>query len=119
AEVTYLEEVTRPDRHRLVAKKRRPALPSRRRAKTGDVSLNRAGSDGVTELEQLAMNALGAPQAIVERHNADERDHVLGQPWRARRLRLGAPGPQAAEDVAVPPKQRLGLDQYQRLAPAH
>src|SRR6516165_3223042 len=105
AEVTYLKEITRPDRRRLVAKKRRPALSSRRRAKTGEVSLNRAGGNGDTELEQLALNALGAPPAIVERHNADKRDYVLGQPGRARRLRLGAPRPQAAEHVAVPAKQ--------------
>jgi len=60
---------------------RRPALALGRHApEAAQVALNGALGDGDAELEELAADALGAPEPILDGHAADEPDDVSGQP---------------------------------------
>jgi hypothetical protein len=103
----------------VVAQERLPALPARRRRipTIAHVPLHGALRDVDSELEQLAANALGAPEPILGGHAADQLDE-LGRHPRSRRLRRPRlPTPQQTKAFAVPAKHRLGLHEQQRVAP--
>src|SRR4051812_35710783 len=61
------------------------------------------------ELEQLAADALGAPQSSSRRHVADQVDRLGRQ--RRRLLRPGSASPEPPEAGPMPAQNRLGLDE--------
>ncbi len=63
-EVAHLDNVAAPDRTRLIAQERRPALARRRATPLAHVALNRALGDLDTELEQLTANAVVADPLV-------------------------------------------------------
>jgi hypothetical protein len=60
------------------------------------------------ELEQLAPNALGSPEAVLGCLTLDQRDRLDGYPRQRRRL--GSKSPKQPKPEAVPAQDRLGLD---------
>jgi hypothetical protein len=73
--VGHLQEVARPDVAGVVAQERRPRLSFRAGPwYLAQVFLHRPLADADVEFEQLAPDALGAPERIVARHLLDEID---------------------------------------------
>jgi hypothetical protein len=62
-----------------------------------------------------AADALGAPEAVFDSDAADERDDFSAETDASRRLRFGVSSPEEAEEVTVPPQERLGLDEHEAL----
>src|SRR5690349_13710704 len=69
----------------------------------------------IPELEQLAADALGAPQASPHRHVADEIDRLEWQ--RRRPPRPRSPPPEPAEAATMPARNGLRLDDGDRTTP--
>src|SRR5213078_1169496 len=67
------------------------------------------------ELEQLAADALGAPQSAPRRHVADSVDRLTRQ--RRRFARPGSAPPEQAEAGAMPTQNGLRLDDGDRATP--
>ncbi len=98
------EEVAGPDGAGVVAQERRPGLPRASvRAGLAQVLLDRRPGDADVELEELAPDALRAPQAVGRGHLTDQRDR-LGREGRAVRRGCGPgpPVPVPAEELAMP-----------------
>jgi hypothetical protein len=97
-EVTHFEKVAAPDPWGLVSEECRPALTFGRHApETAHVALDGALGDGDSELEELAADALGTPEAILEGDAPDERDDLSGQPPASGRTRFGLLPPNLAK----------------------
>jgi hypothetical protein len=77
--VISLQKVARP--HGVVSQECSPALSAawRWRPHSSHISLNRSLRYANAELEQLATNALGSPQAVVGRHALDEDSDVRSE----------------------------------------
>jgi hypothetical protein len=73
--------------------------------------------DGVTELEELAADALGAPQPVLGGHEPDEQDNVGRDARLCGRLSPGAPPPKQAKYVAMTPEQGLQFHEDQCAPP--
>jgi len=73
--------------------------------------LNRSLRDANAELQELAANALGSPESVLGRHALDQSDEIGSDAWLAPTGRARLSTPEAPESLAVPPKQRLRLDQ--------
>jgi hypothetical protein len=75
-----VERLARPPGPPLIAI---DGLPCSGKSTLAETIAGRYGYDGgVSELEQLAANAFGAPQTIVEGHAANQSDDVCRQPGR-------------------------------------
>ncbi len=80
------------------------------------VLLNGALADAYPQLEQFAPDAFCSPESVVPCHLLDQGDGLLGDPWFGRscpRLVL----PKELEALAMPPQERLWLNDEQRLLP--
>src|SRR5258707_4285125 len=71
-------------------------------------------SDLKAELEELAMDARGAPQRIVNTHPPDQRAQIRGD-LRSASKRAGFPTPVPAKAGPMPTHQGLGPDNRDRL----
>jgi hypothetical protein len=79
--------------------------------------LNRPLRDPNAELQELATNALGSPESVLDRHAFDEDPDTRIDARLARTGRAGLATPKDPKSLAVPPKQRLRLDQEERMPP--
>jgi hypothetical protein len=80
----------------------------------------RAIAGGHAQLEELAADALGAPQAVLFREATDQVPHLVGQPRPPRgppRGPAGVPPPEEAPAPPVPAEHRLRPHQHQVPAP--
>src|SRR5215213_9854995 len=110
-QVDDLEEVAGPDRRGVVADEggpRLPAPPGPRRPRRAHVALDGALADPDAQLQELAADALGAPQAVLCGQLPDQRDGLLGH-LRPLRRRGGLGPPQEAKALSVPAQQRVRL----------
>ena len=73
-------------------------------------------ADVVTQLQQLAMNARGTPEGILQGHLADQRPD-LSRDFRPPWSWPAAPAPVEPPACSVPPDDRIGLDDGQVSAP--
>src|ERR1700675_1901695 len=97
----------------MVAQEGAPSL--RGRFASLDHILRNAGlSDLKAELEQLAMNARGTPQRIVNAHPLDQRAQVRVD-LRPASKGAGFPTPVPAESGSVPSHEGLGADNHDGL----
>ncbi len=118
-EVADFDEVAGPDASRLLTKEGGPTLTVRRcAADLAQVPLDGSLGDGDAELEELTADALGAPQAVLGGHAADEVDDVGRNAGRGGRLPPGAPLPEQSEAVSMPAKKGVRLDEHEGIAPA-
>jgi hypothetical protein len=78
--------------------------------------LDRALAHPQAQLAQLALDALGAPQAVIRRHLLDERRGLRRQ-LRLGRGRSRLALPEEAEALPMPPQHRLRLYDDQGLRP--
>src|SRR4051794_27717301 len=91
--------------------------PARRGGRAPRMPLDRGLGHANAQLQQLAPDALGTPEAIRRGELLDQRDR-LGCHLRLRlRLRLRFPPPEQAEALPMPAQQGLRLDDQQGLAP--
>ena len=83
-QVVGLEDITGPDLAGVVVDEGSPALL--RRARVTDVlnvALDRALRGAQPQLQQLAMNAVGASDAVLSSHALDESNSLFGERWTA------------------------------------
>src|ERR687886_120445 len=113
----YREQACRPHVVRVVCQERPPGLARRTPRSTPPVAPNRAVADHDAELEQLASDPLGAPQAILAGHGPDQLPH-LGAEMRTSAPRAGLPAPEQTPALPMPADDRLRRDEAQVLAPA-
>jgi hypothetical protein len=113
--VISLQKVARP--HGVVSQECSPALSAawRWRPRSSHISLNRSLRYANAELEQLATNALGSPQAVVGRHALDEDSDVRSEARLAHVDRRGFSTPKKPKSLAMPADDRLGLDEQDGL----
>jgi hypothetical protein len=90
-----------------------PRLRGGPHARPSHVLLDRAFRNANAQFEQLPADALGTPQAIVERYRSDQRDG-LERDSRLPRGRLGALPPEPAECLTMPAEESIGLDNVER-----
>jgi len=112
------QEIAGPDLVGVVAEEGRPRLPARARgAMAAQVGLDGALRHADAEFAQFAADPLCPPEWVVGRHLPDQGD---GLGWERRPARPGAgfPPPERAEPRAVPPQQRLRLDEEEGLPPS-
>src|SRR6185503_11017029 len=100
----------------MVLQEGRPTLAAAAAAANAThVLLDRPLADLDPDLEQLAADALGAPESPSRRHVADELDR-LG--WQRRRLpRARSSPPEQAEAGTLPAQNGLRLDDGDRATP--
>jgi hypothetical protein len=79
--------------------------------------LNRSLRDPDADLQELAPNALGSPEAVLGRHAPDKRDNIRSETRLARTARAGFSTPEEPERFTLPSKHRLRLDEEQRMDP--
>ena len=108
--VVELQEVARPNVAAVVSDEGVPALaPFTGWPYMPHVLLNGSFTDANAQLQQLASDALRAPEHVVLGHRLDERDDL-----RRESLRLttgsGLSSPDDLEEVSMPAQQRLGAD---------
>src|SRR5262249_12296425 len=108
--VGELEEVARPGLAAVDAQEGGPGLAGRAPwTRRSDVLLDGALADANPQLQQLSLDALGAPEVVLAGHPPDERDRRrrdVRRPTTCRR----PPAPEEPEALAVPAQQRLGSD---------
>ena len=80
------------------------------------ILLDRTFRDANPQLEQFSANALGSPQAIVQRHRFNQSDRFSRQLGGPRGSLRSLP-PVPAEKVAMPFQEGIGLDNQKRLFP--
>src|SRR5579859_3553019 len=73
------KEVGGPDRLSMVGKEGAPALAGRSRLATSAIAADRARTDQDAELEQLAADALGAPERVLAGHGGDQLPNLWTQ----------------------------------------
>jgi len=113
------DEVAGPDASRLLTEEEGPTLTVwRRAAELAQVPLDGSLGDGDPELEEFSADALGAPQAVLGAHAADEADDLGREARDAGRFPPGPPLPEQVETLSVPAKKRVGLDEHEGIAPA-
>jgi hypothetical protein len=113
-DIGNLHEIAGPDLADVVAQERRPGLPiMRRRARLVHVALDRALRDRDPEFEQLAPDAVSAPQPVVGGHLLDEGNRLCRDPWFLR-CRVGFRFPEQAQARALPAQGGLRSDDEQR-----
>jgi hypothetical protein len=100
----------------MVVQERRPRLRGGSYAPVSHLFLDGAFGDVHAQFEQLPADALGTPQAIVERYRSDQRDG-LERDSRLPRGRLGALPPEPAECLTMPAEESIGLHNVERLFP--
>ena len=113
------EEIAGPDVVGVVAQEGRPRLPGATwRAGLAQVAPDRRPGDAGVALQELAPDALHAPQAIRPGHLADQGD---GLGCEARAVRGGGGGgfapPVPAKAFPMPAEEHLRLDDEKRLPP--
>ena len=74
------EEVSGPDRLSMVGKEGAPALAGWAGVTTSTIAADRAGADDDTELEELAPDALCAPERVMAGHCGDQLTDLGTQP---------------------------------------
>jgi len=116
-EIGDLEKIASPYLSSVIMEKGRPLLPSRTRdANVSHVFLDRAFAHANTQLEQLSTNT-SAPQsrfsAAISLINATVSSGIFGLEDAARDLYLQ----NRRASMTIPPKERLLLDNEQRLLP--
>src|SRR5215203_4731272 len=99
------KEIDRRDLAGMIPEKRSPAL-GRWPPAAAHISSDRRLGDVETELEQLTMNAWGAPQRIRAAHLANERTQ-LGRNLRSANRVARSPAPIRPKPSAVPTNDRL------------
>jgi len=116
-EVSHWEKVTGPDLLSMGVQEGLPGLSMWScSAYSSHVLLNGALADADAYLEQFASDPLCSPQSVVPCHLLNQGHRFRGNPGCERscpRLVL----PIEFEALAMPPKQRLWLDNEQRLLP--
>lgn len=108
-------EIAGPDVLGVVLQEGGPGL-TRGSTIFGQILLNRPLADLDPQLKQLALDSFRAPQMVFPGHLPDQIDCFLGDA-RFSLLVLRFASPIVAEEVAMPAKQRIGLDDMQSLLP--
>ena len=106
-DVVGLDEIARPCALGVVRKEGGPVLATTPSAKAFDVFLDRAFCDLDAQLEQLAADALGTPEAIPLGHVPDQIDGVGAEARAIPRFRSAAP--EETIGRSMPLEDRLGL----------
>src|SRR5260221_6166146 len=78
------KEVGRPDRLRMVGQEGAPALAGWAEVKASTITADRARADDDAELEELATDALGAPERVMAGHRGDQLTDLETQPRPAQ-----------------------------------
>src|SRR5207249_1942487 len=94
-----------------------PGLARRTPRSTPAVAPNRAVAHDDAQLEQLASDPFGTPQAVLAGHGHDQLPHFEAE-MAAATWRAGLPAPEQAPTRPMPAHHRLGRDDRQVLAPA-
>jgi hypothetical protein len=113
-----VKEVTGDDRFGVVAHERHPALlwVGGTFGRFGHVAPNRAGRDADSDFQQQFIgNALFAPSWIAKGYFPDKLSDIGGHLRATARPRF--PFPKQTAAFAMPPNQRVGLDDNESLAP--
>ncbi len=79
---------------------------------------DRGFGDFDAELQELSVNARGTPGRVGVAHLADERPYVLRNPWSTRPARPTLPSPVEPKPASMPPEDRVGRDDDDRVPPA-
>jgi hypothetical protein len=111
------EQVGGPEVMRMVAQEHPPGLACRARRWAPAVTSDRAAADVDAELDQLAPDALGAPESVLARHGPDEILH-LGAEMRVAASGAGLPMPEQAPALSMPAHHRVRRDDRQVVTPA-
>ena len=117
--IVALQQVTCPNGAGVVVQKGRPGLRRRtRRTQSVHVMLNGASGNMNTDLAQFALNAFGSPGMVFTSHLLEQSNDCAIH-FRATGWTFGArfAAPDETEEVAVPAKQRYGLDDEEALPP--
>ena len=101
----------------VVAQERAPGLARWTPGSAPAVAPNRPVADQDAELEQLASDALGAPQAILAGHGPDQLLN-LGADVGTPASGAGLPAPEQTPALSMPAHRSIGRDDLQMLAPA-
>jgi hypothetical protein len=109
--------VAGPDLFRMSVQESGPVLSfSSRCANSSYVLLNCPLADVNAHLEHFTTDALRSPEAILRCHLLDHRSCLL-RDFRLRRTCSGCVLPEEPESLAVPPQERLWLDNERRVFP--
>jgi len=112
------EEITGQDRVRVIPNKRRPALgrpTAAGRPHVPEIPSDRARRDRQPELqEQFIRDPLLAPGRVCPCHGHDQPPQVDRNRWPAG---PGLPPPEEPPALAVPPNERVRLDDCEHRAP--
>ncbi len=116
-DIVHLQEIAGPDR--VVSQECPPALSAVRSRwpRASQVPLDRALRDANAEPQELASNAFGSPEAVLDCNAPDERDDLRSKTRFACPARAGLSTSEELESLAVPSKHGLRLDQEQGMAP--
>ena len=115
--VSHEKKVAHPDLLGLSANERPPGLSMGScGAHSSHVLLNGSFRNVNAQLEEFASDAFCSPQAVVPCHLLNQGHRLLRDPWLERSC-SGLVLPEELEALAVPPQQRLWLDDEQRLFP--
>ncbi len=110
------EQVGRPDGMRVIGQEGTPALAGRARASPPAIAPNGAGADPDSQLEELAANALGAPERVLLGHGCNQFPDFHAQA-RSTQSPAGAPPPIEPPTQAVPADDCLRPDENQMPPP--
>src|SRR3712207_6792370 len=100
------EEIGRPNPRAVVGQERPPGLAGRAGWLTAAIAADRAIARDDPELQEFAADALGAPERVVARHNADEFAR-LSTEARPAEAGAGLPPPEELPGLAMPADHRL------------
>ena len=101
----------------MIRQKRTPGLGGRDPT-THHVAPDRSFTDRDAELQQLAVDARGAPGRVGAAHLADERVNSVRDAGPARSARPTLPAPVEPKAASMPPEHGVGLDDDERVSPA-
>ena len=110
------EEIDRDELADVIRQKRAPDL-GRRGPTTHHVVPDRGFGDRDTEFQQLAVDARGAPGRVGVAHLADEHLDSARGTWPTGSARPTLPAPIESKPSSMPPEDRVGLNDDERLPP--
>jgi hypothetical protein len=116
-EICHLQAITRPQVFGMVPQEGSPVLPySSRCARMPHLLLHGTCRDLHAQLEECTTKTLSSPKAILHCHFLDESHGFCGDLWFGRCC-SGRVFLVKLESLAMPPQERLWLDDEKRLLP--
>jgi hypothetical protein len=110
------QQIGGPEMVNMIAQERAPALRGSAPWSSPAIPPNRSIADNDAQLEQLASDALSAPQPVLAGHGRDQVPH-LGADMKTAAASAGLPAPEQAPALAMPAHDRLWCDEGQMVAP--